>query len=81
VDALARFGGVDDVLLVPDDRPAYDTAMLAGRLLIEVVPSSPARRPLIELAATLEAELAAGPAVLSARQGSSARYRSSASFL
>lgn len=59
-DALARYGGVNDVLLVPDDRPACDAAMLAGRLLIEAVPASPVRRPLIDLAATLEAELAAG---------------------
>jgi MinD-like ATPase involved in chromosome partitioning or flagellar assembly len=59
-DALARYAGVDDVILVPDDRPACDAAMLAGRLLVEVVPGSPARRPFIALASVLEAELAAG---------------------
>lgn len=55
-DALARYAGVDDALLVPDDRPACDAAMLAGRLLIEAVPASPARRPIADLAARLEAE-------------------------
>lgn len=58
-DALARYAGVDDAVLVPDDRPACDTAMLAGRMLVEVVPSSPARRPLTDLAAALESEISA----------------------
>jgi Flp pilus assembly CpaE family ATPase len=61
-DALARYAGVDDLMLVPDDRPACDAAMLAGRLLIEAVPTSSARRPLRDLAHALEAELAAGVA-------------------
>jgi MinD-like ATPase involved in chromosome partitioning or flagellar assembly len=59
-DALHRYAGVREPLLVPDDRAGCDMAMLAGRLLIEVVPSSPARRPLTELAALLEAETVLG---------------------
>lgn len=59
-DALARYAGVADVILVPDDRPACDAAMLAGRLLVEAVPGSPVRRPFIALASALEAELIAG---------------------
>jgi len=49
--ALARYAGVDDVVLVPEDRPAVDAAMLEGRALREVVPGSPARRSLAALAA------------------------------
>ena len=43
-EALHRFAGVDDVLLVPDDRVACDKAGLAGASLAEVAPRSPARR-------------------------------------
>ena len=49
-DALARYAGVRDVLLVPDDRAAFDAAMLAGRTLVETAPASPARHALAALA-------------------------------
>ncbi|AKU16244.1 AAA family ATPase [Luteipulveratus mongoliensis] len=52
-EALDRFAGVRDVVTVPDDRPALDSAMLAGRTLAEAAPSSPARRALAELAGVL----------------------------
>lgn len=48
--ALARYAGVQDVLLVPEDRAAVDAAMLEGRALREVAPGSPARRALAALA-------------------------------
>jgi len=51
--ALERYAGVRDAVLIPDDRVALDAAMLSGRSLIEQMPSSPARRPLTELAARL----------------------------
>jgi MinD-like ATPase involved in chromosome partitioning or flagellar assembly len=51
--ALERYAGVRDALLIPDDRVALDAAMLTGRSLTEQAPSSPARRPLTELAAQL----------------------------
>jgi MinD-like ATPase involved in chromosome partitioning or flagellar assembly len=54
-DALARYAGVHDALLVPDDPAGCDAAMLAGRTLTESVPSSPARRALSRLAVALEA--------------------------
>jgi MinD-like ATPase involved in chromosome partitioning or flagellar assembly len=54
--ALARYAGVEDPLLIPDDRAACDAAMLAGRMLGEVASGSPARRPLTALAAALDAE-------------------------
>jgi MinD-like ATPase involved in chromosome partitioning or flagellar assembly len=59
-EALSRYAGVREPILVADDRAGCDMAMLAGRMLIEVVPTSPARRPFAELAAGLEAETAAG---------------------
>lgn len=49
-DALHRYAGVDQVHLVPDDGPACDAALLAGRTLVEHVPTSPARRALAGLA-------------------------------
>jgi Mrp family chromosome partitioning ATPase len=52
-DALARYAGVHDAVLVPDDRPACDAAMLAGRSLAEMAPQSPARRAVAQLAAHL----------------------------
>ncbi|MHB1064741.1 MAG: hypothetical protein ACYC1Z_09710 [Georgenia sp.] len=58
-EALARFAGVTDPLLVPDDRPATDRAVLQGRTLTEVAASSPARLVLHELARRLTG---AGPA-------------------
>ncbi|WP_182111711.1 hypothetical protein [Actinotalea sp. JY-7876] len=42
--ALHRYAGVEDALLVPEDRAACDGALLAGRTLVEHAPSSPVRR-------------------------------------
>lgn len=58
--ALARYAGVEDVVLVPDDRPAVDAAMLEGRALREVVPGSPARRALGALAAEVAVAVGSG---------------------
>lgn len=52
-DALARFAQVQDPVFVPDDRPALDAAMLAGRSLTESHPRSPARAALRDLALSL----------------------------
>jgi Flp pilus assembly CpaE family ATPase len=38
---------------VPDDRAAFDAALLAGRSITEAAPRSPARRALAELAQRL----------------------------
>jgi Mrp family chromosome partitioning ATPase len=69
-DALARYAGVHDAVLVPDDRPACDAAMLAGRSLAEVAPQSPARRALAQLASRLVG--AAGSTSGAERSGRSA---------
>jgi MinD-like ATPase involved in chromosome partitioning or flagellar assembly len=52
-EALERYAGVKDAVLIPDDRAALDGAMLLGRSLTEHAPSSPACRPLAQLAADL----------------------------
>jgi MinD-like ATPase involved in chromosome partitioning or flagellar assembly len=48
--ALARYAGIDDAVLIPDDRSALDAAMLVGRTLTESAPSSPARLAIAALA-------------------------------
>lgn len=55
-EALARFGGVTDAVIVPDDRPATDRALLQGRTLAEVAPTSAARLALEQLARRLAGE-------------------------
>lgn len=52
-EALVRYAGVPEVVLVPDDRPALDRAMLEGRTLRASAPGSPARAAIRELAAML----------------------------
>ncbi|MFC8800349.1 CpaE family protein [Promicromonospora sp. NPDC057138] len=49
-DALARYAGVDDVHVVPDDPSGLDAALLAGRVLAECAPGSPARAAFVGLA-------------------------------
>ncbi|GHH73445.1 AAA family ATPase [Promicromonospora soli] len=60
-DALARYGGVDDVHLVPDDPAGLDAALLAGRVLAECAPASPARAAFLGLADRVR-ELVPAPA-------------------
>lgn len=70
VHALERYaGGVAALRLVPDDRPAYDAALLAGQTLAECRPRSPARQALASLAAEI-----GGPAA-TPRPGSGRRSR------
>ena len=51
--ALQRYAGVDDVRFVPEDRPALDAAVAAGRTLPEAAPGSAARLALRDLTAEL----------------------------
>ncbi len=57
---LARYAGIHDPVLLPDDRGAYDAALLAGRALPEHAPSSPLRRALAELAEHLRTRARGG---------------------
>lgn len=50
-EVLQRFSVASPPLLVPDDRPACDAALLAGLTLTEAAPASPARLALAGLAA------------------------------
>lgn len=61
LSTLARYAGVADAVLLPDDRPAYDAALLAGRSVAEHGASA-LRRALVALADTVagEGEGAAG---------------------
>ena len=52
-EALQRFAGVSSPVLIPDDRTAFDGALLAGRVLAEHAPGSAARKVIAALAADL----------------------------
>lgn len=52
-EALARYAGVADPVLVPDDRPAFDSALLTGVTLRAAAPHSPARAAVAALAKDL----------------------------
>jgi hypothetical protein len=56
---LARYAGIHDPVLLPDDRGAYDAALLVGRSLGEHAPHSPLRRALADLAGLLRERAAA----------------------
>ncbi|QAY63325.1 hypothetical protein ET495_08765 [Xylanimonas allomyrinae] len=56
-EAMARYAGVDDVVVVPDD-PAVDGALLAGRSLAEHAPGSPVRTAFAEVADRLRRAVA-----------------------
>jgi Flp pilus assembly CpaE family ATPase len=51
--ALARYAGVEDLVVVPADVEAVDRALAAGRTLTEGAPGSPARLAVAGLAASL----------------------------
>jgi len=63
--ALARYAGVDDPVLVPDDGAVLDAAVLQGRTLPESAPSSPVRAAHARLARRLG--LVAGSSARAAR--------------
>jgi Flp pilus assembly CpaE family ATPase len=51
--ALARYAGVEQVLVVPADVEGLDRALAVGRTLVEAVPASPARAAVASMAAAL----------------------------
>lgn len=56
-DALARYAGVDAVLLIGEDAGLADTALLQGRAWAELTAASPARGDLLGLVEHIEHEL------------------------
>ena len=65
-EALERYAGVIDPVLVPDDPAAFDAALLQARPVGEVAAASPARQALAHLAADLVGRAPAGAAASSA---------------
>jgi MinD-like ATPase involved in chromosome partitioning or flagellar assembly len=57
-DAMARFAGVEDPIIIPEDPDAFDAALLAGRTLAEHAPNSPALSAIVVLAERLAARAA-----------------------
>ena len=53
IQALMRYAGVTPWGFVPEDRPAFDTALAAGRTLPEVAAASPAAAAIAGLAGQL----------------------------
>ncbi|CAN5568884.1 P-loop NTPase [soil metagenome] len=51
--ALQRFAGQTSAALLPYDRPGVDAATAVGKTLAEIVPNSPLRRALVELATSI----------------------------
>lgn len=60
-EALQRFAGVEEVVLVAEDQVGVDAAVLAGRTLREARPSSPARTGLREAASRVTGRSLAPP--------------------
>lgn len=52
-ESLMRFAGLEHVHYLPDDQPAVDGALLAGRSVIEHAPQSALRMSVAELASSL----------------------------
>lgn len=55
-EALARFAGVGEVLIIPDDRNAFDAALQKAAFLPEVARSSPALAAISQLAVQVTGE-------------------------
>jgi MinD-like ATPase involved in chromosome partitioning or flagellar assembly len=49
-EAMARYAGLDDIVVVPDDAAALDGATLAGKAVAELAPGSPALGAIATLA-------------------------------
>jgi MinD-like ATPase involved in chromosome partitioning or flagellar assembly len=62
-EAMARYAGLDDVVVVPDDPASQDGALLAGRALAEHAPGSPARAAVAALAERLRAAAQSGDVI------------------
>ncbi len=52
-DSLRRYAGIEEVLIVPDDRASLDAALLAGRSVAEFAPGSQICSAMGELATAL----------------------------
>ena len=60
-EAMARYAGLDDVVVVPNDPAGLDGALLAGRSLAEHAPGSPVRLAVAGLAERLRNQVSPLP--------------------
>ena len=67
-EALARFGGVEDIVLLPDDAPTADACLLQGRSVLEGASGSPLGKALTALVDRIDPQAGAG------RRGRSSRW-------
>lgn len=65
LEALGRFGGVSDAVLLPEDGATADRCLLQGRSIVDGAPTSPLGRALAGLAARIDPTAATA----GARQG------------
>ena len=72
VSALRRFGGIESPILVPQDQPSTDAAIVAGRTLRDAAPKSPARTSIRRFVRT---ELLPVPAPATGRRRRESRWR------
>ena len=61
-DALARFGGMSDVLVLPEDSSTADQCLMEGRAVLEAAPASPLGRALAGLVDLVDPDAGAGEA-------------------
>jgi len=80
-DALRRFAGVDEVWTVPSDPKACDAATLAGQVLAERSPRSPARKAIAALARHLHAQMPAAQATVPGAEAAHSAPRAAAADL
>ena len=66
-EALARFGGLEDIVLLPDDAATADSCLLQGRSVLEGAPGSSLGKALSALVDRIDPQAGA------ARKGSSSR--------
>jgi len=78
-EALARFGGIEEVTLLPDDAPTADRCLMEGRSVLEAAPASPLGRALAELVDRIDPR--SGASARASRAGRGARLRRVATLL
>lgn len=66
-EVLARFGGMEDVLTLPEDDLTADQCLMEGRSVLAAAPASPLGRALAELTDRVDPEAGAGRAAGSSR--------------
>ena len=58
-EALARFGGLEDIVLLPDDAATADACLLQGRTVLEQAPASALGKALSALVDRIDPQVAA----------------------